>query len=164
LVYQGRLAVFTNCYFETPGATFAGDASYVLTNKAGLSYEIFISQSAGPDLIGTPVPAFAYSVTGVYDQFDATYELNLSAGTNLVTAAPPPVTNLTAAVSGVGGTNIALAWTAIPYNYTYTILSATNVAGPYTPMAPGLWFANVSATYTNVGPTNAAMFYEIVSP
>ena len=165
LVYQGSLATFTNCYFETPGATFAGNATYVVSNKGGLTYSLYIGQSAGPDLAGTTVPAFAYSITGVYDQFTTTYELNLSGGSNIVTAPPPAVTNLSAALTGVGGTNTTLHWTAIPESYTYTVMFSTNVAGPYHPIAPGLWFTNASASYTDLGgATNKTKFYEIVSP
>jgi hypothetical protein len=165
LVYQGSLATFTNCYFQTPGGTFSGNATYVVTNKGGLSYSLYIAQSAGPDLVGTTIPAFAYSVTGIYDQFTTTYELNLSAGVNIVTAPPPAVTNLSAALTGVGGTNTTLHWTAVPESYTYTVMFSTNVSGPYHAIAPGLWFTNASASYTDLGgATNATKFYEIVSP
>ena len=37
--------------------------------------------------------------------------------------------NVAAALSGSGGTSVTLTWTAVPYNYTYSVLSATNVAG-----------------------------------
>ena len=100
LVYQGSRGTFTNCYFLEAGSTFSGNGTYHVTNSTGQEYELYIAQSAGPDLAGTTVPAFAYSITGVYDQFDAEYELNLSAGNNIVTAPPPAVTNLTASASG----------------------------------------------------------------
>jgi hypothetical protein len=164
LVYQGRRGTFTNVYFATPGAVFADSDTLTVSNLAGQTYAIYTGQSDGPDIIGQTVPKFAYSVTGAYDQFDTEYELNVTSGSDIVTAPPPPVTNLTAALSGVGGTNISLAWTAIPGIYTYSVWSSTNVAGPYAPLAGGLWFTNASAGYTNVGPTNTAMFYEIVSP
>ena len=168
LVYQGKLGIFTNCYFTTPGTNIAGEATLTVTNLAGQSYELFISQSAGPDLIGQPIPTFAYSITGEYDQFDANYELNLSAGFNIVTAPPPPVSNVVASLTG---TNLTLTWpVAVSPNtsssgYTYSIWSTTNLLIPFSPLAPGLWFGTSNGTFTIPVSTNTpAMFFQINSP
>lgn len=163
LSYQGKLATFTNCYFETPGGTFTPETTYTVTNNSGQSYAVFVSQSAGPDLTSMTVPVFAYSITAVYDQFDAEYELNLSAGSNVVTAPPPPVNNLTASAASTN--TVTLTWPAVAANYTYSVWSTTNLAVPFTPLAPGLWFPTTNGTYTATIPANTpAVFYKIVSP
>jgi hypothetical protein len=162
LVYQGSLGTFTNVYFVNAGATFTDEGSYVVTNNSGQSYTIYVGESDGPDIIGQTIPSFAYSVTGAYDQFETTYELNVTAGSDIVTAAPPAVTNLTAAVSG---TNLNLAWTAVPASYTYSVKSSTNLAGPWTSVQGGLWFSNSSGSFTTaISTNNQAMFFQIDNP
>jgi hypothetical protein len=164
LVYQGSLATFTNVYFVQAGATFGDEGTYEVTNNSGQSYSIYTGESDGPDIIGQTIPKFAYSITGPYDQFDTTYEIMVTAASDIVTAPPPVVTNATATLSGA---NLVLAWTAVPASYTYSIWSATNLAGPWVSVQGGLWFTNSSATYTNtnVFSTNApAMFFQIDSP
>jgi hypothetical protein len=164
LVYQGSLGIITNVYFENAGATFANSGSYIVTNNSGESYTIYLGQSDGPDIIGQTIPSFAYSVTGAYDQFDTTYELNVTAGSDIVTAPPPAVTNVAAALSS-SGTNLVLNWTAVPASYTYSIFSATNLLGPWTSVQSGLWFSNSSGTFTASVSTNTpALFFQIDSP
>jgi len=168
LVYQGSLAVFTNCYFApnavgyTAGTNFGDEATYEFTNNSGQTCIIYTGGSDGPDVIGQPIPKFAYSITGPYDQFDTTYEIMLTAASEIVTAPPPAVTNLTAAVTS---TNITLSWTAVPASYTYSVLSSTNLAGPWSNLQGGLWFSNSIGTFTAAVDTNIpAMFFQIASP
>jgi hypothetical protein len=162
LVYQGSLGTFTNVYFTTPGAVIGNEDTLEVTNKAGQFYYIYTGESDGPDIIGQKVPTFAYSVTAVYDQYEEEYELNVTAGSDIVTNPPPAVTDLAAAVTS---SNITLTWTAVPTAYTYSVWSTTNLAVPFAPLAPGLWFTNTSGTYTGVvSGDNPATFYEIVSP
>jgi hypothetical protein len=162
LIYQGSLGAFTNVYFVNAGATFENEGTYEVTNIAGQSYDIYVGESDGPDVIGQTVPAFAYSVTGPYDQFETEYEIMVTAGSDIVTAPPPAVTNLTATLSGA---NLSLAWTAVPTAYTYSVLAATNLAGPWANVQGGLWFTNSSGTYTGAVSTNTpAMFFQIASP
>jgi Immunoglobulin I-set domain len=162
LVYQGSRGVFTNCYFEQAGQTFQSGATYVVTNNSGQSYSLYTGGSDGPDLIGQTIPSFAYSITGPYDQFDTTYEIMITAGSDIVTAPPPSVTNLTAAVTS---NNLTLSWTAVPGSYTYSVESSTNLAGPWSNLQGGLWFSNSTGTYTAAVDTNIpAMFFQIASP
>jgi hypothetical protein len=81
---------------------------------------------------------------------------------------PPPAVTATASHSG---NNVLLNWTAVPYTpdtrgaYSYSVLAADNVAGPYVPLATGLAFNTINGTYTH---TNALLgtqkFYKIASP
>ncbi|HEY3863258.1 MAG TPA: immunoglobulin domain-containing protein [Verrucomicrobiae bacterium] len=163
LVYQGRRATATNVYFQiTPGQTFAGGGQVVISNLAGQSFTLYVSPSSGPDLIGQPIPPFAYSVTGEYDQFNTSYEFNMTSGADIVTAPPPAVTNMTAAVSAG---NISLSWSAVSQTYTYSVWSTTNLTMPFTPLATGLWFSNSAGAYSApISTNNPATFYQIVSP
>ena len=168
LVYQGSLSTFTNAYFApnaagaTAGTNFASEGTYEFTNSSGQSFFIYTGESDGPDVIGQPIPSFAYSITGPYDQFDTTYEIMLTAASEIVTNPPPPVTDLTATLSS---TNISLTWTAVPISYSYSVLSATNLAGPWTPVPGGLWFSNTSGAYTApISSNTPAMYFEVVSP
>jgi hypothetical protein len=170
LVYQGSLGTFTNCYFTSANGTntFAAEGTYTVTNLAGQSYDLYISQSAGPDLVGTIIPPFAYSITGEYDQYETEYELNLTAGFNIVTAPPPAVTNV---VTSLTGTNLTLTWpvSLSPYAtssaYTYSVWSTTDLTLPFAPLASGLWFGTSNGTYTVAIPSNTpAMFFQINSP
>jgi hypothetical protein len=164
LVYQGSLGIFTNVYFVNAGGTFANEGSYEVTNNSGQSYTIYVGESDGPDIIGQTIPSFAYSVTGAYDQFDTTYELNVTAGSDIVTAPPPAVTNATAALS-LSGTNLVLNWAAVPDSYTYSIFSATNLLGPWVSVQKGLLFSNTSGTFNVPVLTNTpGMFFQIDSP
>jgi hypothetical protein len=74
---------------------------------------------------------------------------------------------LTASTSG---NNLVLNWTAVPYTiatrgaYSYSVLAATNVAGPYLPLA-SLAFNTTAGAYTHTnGLLGAQTFYRISSP
>jgi hypothetical protein len=160
---EGSLVTMTNVYFETAGDFTTATVAYPITNNSGQAFTVFVTGQPN-DLEGMPIPAFAYSVTGVLDQISTTaYELIVTRYSDIVTAVPPAV-NVVAARTGTGGTNVTLKWSAVPNDYTYSIRSSTNVAGPYTNLASGLLFTTTNGTYTDVGPTGATKFYEIVSP
>jgi PKD repeat protein len=165
---EGSLIVVTNVYFQAYPGTFAANKHYVLTNASGqvLNAEVYTSYYDTGLVAGKPIPRFAYSITGPLDQYGSPpveWELITTVYADIVTAPPPPV-DVAAALSGSGGTNVTLIWTAVPYNYTYSVLSATNVAGPYAPLASGLWFASANATFTDVGPIVKTKFYQVISP
>jgi len=164
---EGSLNVVTNVYFQAYPGTFAANKSYILTNASGqvLNAEVYTSKYDTGLVAGKPIPKFAYSITGVLEQYGTSpeWELITTVYADIVTAAPPAV-NVAAALSGSGGANVTLTWTAVPYNYTYSVLSATNVAGPYAKLVSGLWFNSANGTYTDVAPSARAKYYQIVSP
>jgi hypothetical protein len=162
---EGRFVMMTNVYFGADGQTlFPNGANAIVTNSAGVPFIVFISSQC-LELVGQPMPPFAYSVLGAMSQFQsgaytsAGYELNVTSLADINTN-PPPATTISVARSG---TNAVLTWTAVPYSYSYSVLSATNVTGPYLPVATGLTFNSTSGTYT-VPMTGLTKFYEIVSP
>jgi hypothetical protein len=153
----------TNVYFETAGNFATATVAYPVTNSSGQAFTVFVTGQPN-NLDGLPIPAFAYSVTGVLDQISTTtYELTVTRYSDIVTT-PPPAVNVTAALTGAGRTNVTLKWISVPNDYTYSIRASTNVAGPYTNLASGLLFSTTNGTYTDVGPASTTKFYEITSP
>jgi hypothetical protein len=160
---EGSRVILTNAYFETPGVDFVAGTTYTVSNNAGLTYTVFLS-AQDTNLNTTLVPAFAWSIAAPLIQDDAVYELELTDPSEIVSA-PPSAVTVSASSTESGGTNaVTLHFAAVPYDYTYSVLASTNVAGPYTPVASGLIFTNASASYTAPGSTNMTEFYEIVSP
>jgi hypothetical protein len=62
------------------------------------------------------------------------------------------------------GGSSTLTWTAVPYSYAYSVLAATTVTGPYTPIASGLVFTNSLGSYTDPNGSAATKFYKVSSP
>ncbi len=163
---EGSVVVLTNLYFEAykPGAVFASGTDYVVTNAAGQSYTVFVSDQDTNYVTGQPIPQFAYSIAGPLIQDDLTVGISFTVYSNLVSAFPPSFNTTGMAMTGLGGTNFTLTWTAVPYAYTYSVSATTNLSDPWTKLASGLWFNTANGTYTDVGMTNTAKFYQITVP
>jgi hypothetical protein len=161
---EGRFVMMTNVYFPSSGATPFPAGNVVVTNQGGAPFIIFISSQI-PEIIGPPMPVFAYSVLGVLSQFksgaysSAGYELNLTSLADIITNQPPAVT----AKATLSGNNVVLAWEAVPYNYSYSVLSSGNVSGPYLPVAVGLTFTNTAGLFS-MPASGTAQFYKISTP
>ena len=67
--YEGVRATLTNCYFAAyaPNAVFAS-GSYTLTNTAGNTFTFFLN-AANANIIGQPIPPFAWTITGPMGYF-----------------------------------------------------------------------------------------------
>jgi hypothetical protein len=145
--YEGLFVMMTNVLFTAPGGTFPAGANVLVTNQNGVVFNLFISGQIG-DVPGQTIPGFAWSVLGAINQFksgaysSAGYELNLTSMADLITNPPP-------AVTATVGANGVLTWTAVPYSYSYSVLVATDVKGPYAPLATGLTFNTANGTYTD---------------
>ena len=136
--FQGSMVAFTNVYFPLGFAgtnVFASGVNYTMTNQAGATFALRVDSRVF-DIIGQPIPQFAWTVAGPMGYFLGTTETNRSAGyqlvptryADIVTNAPPAATT---AISASGDRTVT--WTAVPYDYSYSVLRATNVAGPYSP-------------------------------
>ncbi len=167
-LYEGSLITFTNVYFAAADGvtTFAAGSSYVMTNASGQGFTLFM-YSGFTGMTNTVIPNFCYTVRGVMSFFlgntapdrSAGYQLEISDPADLITTAPGPVT-LTDTVAG--GIN-TVSWPAVPYSYSYTVLGASNLAGPYLPVAGGLIFTSGAGSYSAPA-TNGTVFYQVTSP
>jgi hypothetical protein len=92
----------------------------------------------------------------------AGYEFYLTDLGDLITSEPPPVTATVALV----GNNAVLTWTAVPYQYSYSVYTATSPLGPWTVKSSGLTFTNSAGTYTDVNTVsaNSPKFYRVQTP
>lgn len=141
--FQGSVVTFTNVYFPLGFAgtnVFVSGVNYAMTNQAGGTFSFRVDARVF-DIIGHPIPPFAWTVTGPMGYFLSNasdpdrskgHQLFPTRYADIVTNAPPEVT-ASAAVSG--NNKRTLTWTAVPYSYSYSVLTSTNVAGPYSPQS-----------------------------
>ena len=116
----------------------------------------------------TTLPAFAWSVIGPMVQNNPNDAVQRNAGfnvtvtrfANLVTATPPAAE---CAVSYSGNTS-TITWTAVPYDYSYSVWAATVVDGPYTKIASGLTFTSALGSYTDTNAGGSQKFYRVTTP
>jgi Immunoglobulin I-set domain len=151
---EGSIVMLTNVYFGTNAGrvttTNAADPNTVaiVTNAAGETFTILFSSQV-IDTQGRTLPDFAYTVVGVFNQNignavtprNSGYEVEVSRFSDIVT------TPLTLTAAAFGGT-ATLSWDAAPYSYAYSVLSASNVAGPYAVVTNNMHFTNSPGTYS----------------
>lgn len=138
---EGSLVMLTNVYFGTNAGAMidigtGGDTFFTtVTNTSGQTFTLhFTPQDA--DTLSNTLPIFAWSVIGPLTQYTNNppghpgYQITVTKFSDIVTDAPPAVT--LAAPLTVGKTKV-LTWPAEPYKYSYSVLSSTNVNGPYVP-------------------------------
>jgi hypothetical protein len=174
---EGKVVMITNVFFTTPGTvTGNGSTTVNTTNSSGNPILVFFPGTQDQDIRGRTLPAFAWTITGIMQQFKsgaysaAGYEVTVTRWGDILTNPPPAVTS-TATISG---NNVVLKWTAVPYltnnaapgAYAYSVLASPNATGPYAPLAQGLAFNTTNGVYTDVGAlTSGPMkFYRISSP
>ena len=172
---EGRIVMLTNVGFTASLTTPTGNGSLYVTNAGGgAAFQIFFPGGTDSDVRAKTLPSrFAYTITGVMAQFksgvwnNATYELYVTRIGDIVTTPPPAVT----VKESRSGNDVVLSWTAVPYTadtlgaYAYSVLAATDVNGPYLPLASGLAFNTTNGTYTDVGGLlGARKFYRVTSP
>jgi len=180
---EGKIVMLTNVYFNFTNAvslsTGTGNLNtYVTNNSPGsVPFNVYFPGATDPDVNNHSLTRFAYTITGVLNQFKsgaysaAGYELEVTRIGDVVTTAPPPVTDLSATTSG---NNVILNWTAVPYTiatrgaYAYSVYASSDVSKAlhlWTPIATGLAFNTTAGTYTHTnGLAGNQMFYRISSP
>jgi hypothetical protein len=171
---EGRICMLTNVWFTvlpTIGTSYLN--AYVTNAGGGPAFNVYFP-AGDPDLQNQTLSTnFAYTITGVMAQFkglpygSSGYELDVTRIGDVQTNPPPAVT----ASATVSGNDVVLKWAAVPYTvdtrgaYSYSVLSATDVGGPYLPLATGMAFNTTNGVYTD---TNALLgaqkFYRISSP
>ena len=129
---EGSLVVVSNVFIQQPQvAGFVSGSSVNLTNLNGKLLNLFINAGAA-DVIASPAPPFASSIGGVFSQHSTAatptnaYELDILQYASLV-AGTASVTPIPLSF-GYNGGNLSLTWT----DASFTLQTATNVAGPYT--------------------------------
>jgi hypothetical protein len=169
---EGSIVMLTNVFFGTNAGALTPTNSpnnvnvYVVTNGAGETFNIAFAQ-VDADTANQVLPPFAWTLRGIFNQNLANasnprnvgYQITVTKFSDIVTGPPPPVT----VSASVSGGNTVLTWPAVAYDYSYTVLSSTNVAGPYLPLASGLNFTTSSGAYTE-STGNTQKYYQIVSP
>jgi hypothetical protein len=165
---EGRIVMLTNVYFTTNTIISTNaNTSVTVTNAGGETFSIFFS-SQDLDTAGQTVPSFAWTVSGPMTQNlgnavnprNQGYQVTVTRFSDIVTNAPPAVT-LTATRSS---NNTTLKWTAVGYKYSYSVQAASNLTGPFLPLATGLTFTDGNGTYTDASAGVAAKYYRVVSP
>jgi len=167
---EGSIVMLTNVFFGTNAGNIistSANTTITVTNDAGETFNLFFS-AQDLDTAGQTLPGFAWSVIGPMMQNlgntatprNQNYSVTVTRFSDIVTDAPPAVT-LTASHSGNSST---LTWTAVPYNYSYSVLASADVTGPYLPVAIGLTFTNTVGSYTDVNAGGSVKFYRVVSP
>lgn len=171
---EGRLVMLTNVWFNGSLSTLSlgNNTTLTVTNSSAQSIQVFFPSGQDPDVAGQTISnRFAWSITGVMSQTKsgvysaAGYQVYVTRMGDILYAAPPPVT-VTASSSG---DQVMLTWDAVPYTldtrgaYSYSVLAASDVNGPYLPVATGLTFNTSAGTYSEpIG--IAAKYYKVVSP
>jgi hypothetical protein len=166
--YEGMLVTFTNVYFTTgfDGTNTFPSGTTTMTNITGGTFRFFLNSSMS-NIIGQTIPPFAWTVTGPMSYFLSATDTNRSSGfefdptrfEDIVSTAAPPTATIT-----VTNTKALITWVAQPY-VGYSILSATNVTGPYLPLTSSeLTFTNTLGQYLDIIGTTDRRFYKISSP
>jgi hypothetical protein len=171
---EGRICMLTNVWFTVlPSIGTSYLNAYVTNADGGPALNVYFP-AGDPDLQNQTLSTrLAYTITGVMAQYkglpygSSGYELDVTRIGDVQTNPPPAVT----ATATVSGTNVVLQWAAVPYTvdtrgaYSYSVLLATDVGGPYLPLATGMAFNTTNGVYTD---TNALLgaqkFYRISSP
>jgi hypothetical protein len=131
---EGSLVIVSNVFLQQPEiAGFIGGASINMTNVNGKLLNLFVNANAS-DVIAEPVPIFASSAVGIFDQFTTSvpatnsYELDLLQYANLESGTPP-IPQLS--IKQVG-TNVIVTWNDI----FFSLQTNLDLTGPFVD-APG---------------------------
>jgi hypothetical protein len=161
---EGRLVRVDNVLVDTAtGANFASGSNVTVTDAAD-SAKTFVLRidSRVTEVIGQPKPTTPVSLVGVLGQFDNAdpraggYQLIVTRLADVISGVVPgPIT----AAAAVTGDTVTLTWNGTP-GATYSVLAATNAAGPFTAVVTGL----TSPTHTASTAGQTGGFFRITSP
>jgi len=181
IVASSSLITLTNVYFYTNKTGGAVEPGYVFKTNANTSLYITIGQYHFPNntnywtcyqygynrgqgailnAFGTnQVPSYCYQLTGIYLPYDfSSPEIEPSRLVDYVTNPPASFPATLSQSKGVATVN----W-PVQAGSTYSVLTATNVMGPWTNSASGLGFYPATGAFTDNKP-GKAKFYQIASP
>ncbi|EEF58075.1 immunoglobulin domain-containing protein [Pedosphaera parvula] len=166
-LYECAVVTYTNVYFPAgfTNGTFASGVNYTITNAAGETGVFRVDSRVG-NIIGQPIPTFAWTVTGPMSYFLTATASDRSAGYELLATRLEDIVTNTPAAIGVtdaqSGTNNVLSWVTQP-GYVYSVLQSANVAGPYTRVAT-TYATGAAGSYVSTNAVTGSKFFQIVSP
>lgn len=161
---EGRYVMLTNATFVDQ-RTISGTTTVVATNSSGEPIIIYFS-AQNQDVAGHTLPGFCWTISGVLSQYksgsyaNSGYELNVTRWADIVTDPPPAAT----VAESLVGNDVTLTWEAVPYTYSYSVLGATDIAGPWEAVATGLTFTTSDGRFVDVSPAGTKKFYKLSSP
>ena len=179
---EGSLVMLTNVWLA--GTNFTGNANttLIVTNSRGYPFQVFFPSGVDRDVANNRIATrFIWSITGVMAQFlsgsqgtTSGYQIYVTSFGDILTNAPPAVTSTVAR----SGSQVTITWPATPYAiytnsagftqtagaYSYSVVAATDLTGPYLPVATGLTFNTTKGVYTDTSGLADRKFYKVVSP
>ena len=161
---KGSICLLRDVYFGTnAGHVITGNYYTYVTNAAGLGGYVYFWGGLDTNLTGYTIPAFAYSVQGPLFANAVAGGGSFWSGIGISKPDDIVTTPLIIEASLVG-TAVQLTWTAVPETYSYSVLAAGTVTGPYTPIATGLKFSDTNGIYTDLSATGNQKYYRVTSP
>ena len=172
---SGSLVAFTNVYFPDGFASnkfnnYSSSSSFPMTNAQGDSVTLYAYYHFDNQFLTNLVPKFAYRVTGVLSYHignasnpSANFQVEPTGMEDFLL--DPTITTITLTAG-----QPTLKWPVASIT-PYSVWRATNVTGPYVPLATNLTFTspdpphtNAWGQYTDPNPTPDTRFYKITSP
>ena len=161
---KGSICLLRDVYFGTnAGHVITGNYYTYVTNAAGLGGYVYFWGGLDTNLTGYTVPAFAYSVQGPL--FANAVAGGGSFWSGIGISKPDDIVTTPLVIeASLAGNAAQLTWTAVPETYSYSVLAAGTVTGPYTPIATGLKFSDTNGIYTDLSATGNQKYYRVTSP
>jgi hypothetical protein len=161
--YAGSVVLLTNIYLTNNGPLFLTGATnkFVgVTNASGQRSTLVFYLQQDQDLRPRTLPTFLYAAQGFLLPSSFGYEVGITRWSDVI--APPLTVKATHSIADSSST---ITWQAIPLINSYSVLAATNVEGPWLPIATGLTFTN-STFGTNIDTDAGAdqKFYRLSTP
>jgi hypothetical protein len=144
---ESTIVMITNVYFGANAGLYVSNTvnPVIVTNAAGETFALSFSVQ-DLDVGGNTLPDFAWAVVGLINQNlgnavsprNQGYQLTVTRFSDIITSAPPAAT----IAETHSGNNNTLTWQNVAWdnlnyayasNYSYSVLSSTDVNGPYSP-------------------------------
>jgi hypothetical protein len=161
---KGSICMLPYVYFGTNAGHVITDNYYAyVTNAAGLGGYVYFWSEFDQDVLSNTIPAFAYSVQGPLFANALSGGGSFWSGIGVSKWADIVTTPLIVQASSVP-TGLQLTWTSVPQTYSYSVLSAGSVTGPYIPIATGLRFPDTNGNYTDTSAHGSQKYYRVTTP
>jgi hypothetical protein len=161
---KGSICMLQDVYFGTnAGHVITGNWYAYVTNATGLGGWVYFWADQDQDLVSNTIPAFAYSVQGPLFTREAGDAGSFWSGIGVSKWADVVTTPLIVHASWAGSAP-QITWSAVAQTYSYSVLAASALTGPFTNIATGLKFPDANGTYTDPSAGGQQRFYRVTSP